>query len=42
MECGGIVFQKYGVNQEKIFCIYIWLLVDIILEDQEVQRKAWL
>ncbi len=36
MECGGKVFQKYGVNQEKIFCIYIWPLVDLI-ENQENQ-----
>ena len=39
MECGGGLFQKYGVNKKKIFYIYIWLitLADII-ENQEVQE----
>ena len=40
MECGGKVFQNYGVNPENnILYIYIWLLVDVILVNQkEAQR----
>ena len=40
MECGGEVFQKYGVNKKKnLLYIYIWLHVDdVLIEDQEYQE----